>query len=69
MRPRCLLIESWTDRFGGIPVRLVKPSGPFRIRKVRHRWMFVSPEGHAVWGRDVRGKLTGRAESRKPTRR
>src|SRR5229473_6736890 len=37
------------DRFGGIQIPLAKGSGFFEVLKYKHRWVFVTPEGHPFW--------------------
>ena len=37
------------DRFGGVGVRVAEPTGHFAVKKIGHRWMFVTPEGNAFW--------------------
>jgi hypothetical protein len=37
------------DRFGGLPVKVSEPSRFFKVKKLGHRWVFVTPEGNAFW--------------------
>ena len=37
------------DRFGGVKVQIVKPSGFFRVAKLNNRWVFATPEGNPFW--------------------
>jgi hypothetical protein len=37
------------DRFGGVMVRVGKPSDSFRVQKIGTRWVFVTPDGNPFW--------------------
>src|SRR5436309_8826546 len=39
--------EAHRDRFGGVTLRVGKPSDSFKVAKIGNRWVFVTPEGNA----------------------
>ncbi len=41
------------DRYGGIEFPIVKPPGYFRVMKLGHRWILVTPDGHPFWYKGV----------------
>lgn len=37
------------DRYGGVAVKIEKPSGHFKVSKVGRRWVLVTPDGNPFW--------------------
>lgn len=43
------------DVYGGLDVPMAKPTGFFRLARLRARWVLLTPLGHPVWLRAVYG--------------